>query len=81
MPKDVVKWLGEKGMQQIVLKARKEMTGRQRRAPGAARNGPGRMAAGAIPGVAGAIRHRRKEREMGFGKELSGFAEAFRERL
>ena len=27
VPKDVVGWLGEKGMQQIVLKARKEMTG------------------------------------------------------
>jgi hypothetical protein len=25
MPKDVVEWLGEKGMQQIILKARKEM--------------------------------------------------------
>jgi hypothetical protein len=27
VPKDVVKWLGEKGMQQVVLKARKEMQG------------------------------------------------------
>ena len=27
MPKDVVQWLGEKGMQQFILKARKEMAG------------------------------------------------------
>lgn len=27
VPQDVVKWLGEKGMQQVILKARKEMTG------------------------------------------------------
>lgn len=27
MPKDVVAWMGEKGMQQLVLKARKEMAG------------------------------------------------------
>jgi hypothetical protein len=27
VPKDVVGWLGEKGMQQLILKARKEMTG------------------------------------------------------
>lgn len=27
VPKDVVQWLGEKGMQQVVLKARKEMQG------------------------------------------------------
>lgn len=27
LPKDVVSWMGEKGLQQLVLKARKEMTG------------------------------------------------------
>lgn len=31
MPKDVVAWLGEKGMQQIVLKARKEMGSEEQR--------------------------------------------------
>jgi hypothetical protein len=31
MPKDVVSWLGEKGMQQIILKARKEMGNEEQR--------------------------------------------------
>jgi len=39
MPKDVVSWLGEKGMQQIVLKARKEM-GDPNAAPAQPQQGP-----------------------------------------
>ena len=33
VPKDVVSWMGEKGMQQMVLKARKEMTGQNGERP------------------------------------------------
>lgn len=33
VPKDVVSWLGEKGMQQVILKARKEMTGQNGERP------------------------------------------------
>ena len=40
MPKDVVKWLGEKGMQQIILKARKEMTGANGERPAQPEAGP-----------------------------------------
>jgi hypothetical protein len=39
MPKDVVKWLGEKGMQQFILKARKEM-GSPDQAPAQPEMGP-----------------------------------------
>ena len=43
VPKDVVSWMGEKGMQQIVLKARKEMTGQngERPAQPEMKDGPG----------------------------------------
>jgi hypothetical protein len=40
MPKDVVAWLGEKGMQQVVLKARKEMTGGNGERPAQPEMGP-----------------------------------------
>ena len=33
VPKDVVGWLGEKGMQQLIMKARKEMTGQNGERP------------------------------------------------
>jgi hypothetical protein len=40
MPKDVVGWLGEKGMQQLILKARKEMTGQNGERPAQPEQGP-----------------------------------------
>lgn len=40
MPKDVVGWLGEKGMQQLVLKARKEMQGGNGERPAQPEGGP-----------------------------------------
>jgi hypothetical protein len=40
IPKDVVSWLGEKGMQQFILKARKEM-GDPNQAPAQPEPGPG----------------------------------------
>ena len=52
MPKDVVKWLGEKGMQQLVMKARKEMTGGNGERPAQPTQGPPPVPAesvGAIP--------------------------------
>lgn len=33
IPEDVVKWMGEKGMQQLIMKARKEMTGQNGERP------------------------------------------------
>jgi hypothetical protein len=51
MPKDVVSWLGEKGMQQLILKARKEMTGANGERPAQPEMGPmPPELAGAIPG-------------------------------
>ena len=52
VPEDVVKWLGEKGMQQIILKARKEMTGANGERPAQPEMGPPPIppeGAGAIP--------------------------------
>jgi hypothetical protein len=40
VPKDVVKWLGEKGMQQVILKARKEMEGNNGERPAQPQMGP-----------------------------------------
>ena len=40
MPKDVVQWLGEKGIQQLILKARKEMTGANGERPAQPEVGP-----------------------------------------
>jgi hypothetical protein len=57
MPKDVVQWIGEKGMQQFILKSRKEMTGANGERPAqpeAAPAGPQYEGAGAIPMPAGA---------------------------
>jgi hypothetical protein len=56
MPQDVVKWLGEKGMQQLVLKARKEMTGGNGERPAQPTQGPPPVppeSVGAIPMPAG----------------------------
>lgn len=52
VPEDVVKWMGEKGMQQMILKARKEMTGANGERPAQPEMGPPPMppeGAGAIP--------------------------------
>lgn len=57
VPKDVVKWLGEKGMQQLILKARKEMTGQNGERPAQPTEGPPPPqydGAGAIPMPQGA---------------------------
>jgi hypothetical protein len=57
MPKDVVSWLGEKGMQQLVMKARKEMTGSNGERPAQPTQGPPPPqfdGAGAIPMPQGA---------------------------
>ena len=40
VPQDVVKWLGEKGMQQVILKSRKEMTGSNGERPAQPEMGP-----------------------------------------
>lgn len=40
VPQDVVKWLGEKGMQQVILKARKEMQGGNGERPAQPEMGP-----------------------------------------
>lgn len=56
VPKDVVGWLGEKGMQQIILKARKEMTGQNGERPAQPEMGPPptpHEGVGAIPMPAG----------------------------
>ncbi|HEY5970706.1 MAG TPA: hypothetical protein VIT22_01830 [Pseudoxanthomonas sp.] len=57
VPKDVMGWMGEKGMQQIILKARKEMTGGNGERPAQPTEGPppgpGYDGAGAIPAPAG----------------------------
>lgn len=52
VPEDVVGWLGEKGLQQIILKARKEMTGGNGERPAQPQSGPPQPSmngAGAIP--------------------------------
>jgi len=52
VPKDVVAWLGEKGMQQVILKARKEMSGANGERPAQPEVGPPPPppdGAGAIP--------------------------------
>lgn len=49
MPKDVVAWLGEKGMQQIILKARKEM-GNEEQRPAQPETGPPEGMPPPIPG-------------------------------
>jgi len=57
MPKDVVQWVGEKGMQQFILKSRKEMTGANGERPAqpeTAPAGPPMDSVGAIPMPAGA---------------------------
>lgn len=57
VPKDVVGWLGEKGMQQLILKARKEMTGGNGERPAQPQAGPPPMSpegVGAIPMPQGA---------------------------
>lgn len=57
VPQDVVKWLGEKGMQQVILKARKEMTGANGERPAQPETKPAPApyeSAGAIPMPAGA---------------------------
>lgn len=57
VPKDVVGWLGEKGMQQIILKARKEMIGGNGERPAQPQAGPPPMTpegVGAIPMPQGA---------------------------
>jgi hypothetical protein len=60
IPKDVVQWLGEKGMQQFILKARKEM-GDPNQAPAQPEQGPPGGApipprgVGAIPEMEGAM--------------------------
>jgi len=41
MPRDVTTWLGEKGMQAIVMKARKEMAGGDKTRPAQPTDGPG----------------------------------------
>jgi hypothetical protein len=43
VPKDVVKWLGEKGLQQIILKARKELQGGNGERPAQPEMGPPAM--------------------------------------
>ena len=56
MPKDVVQWVGEKGMQQFILKARKELTGQNGERPAQPEMsppGPQMEGAGAIPLPAG----------------------------
>lgn len=51
IPKDVVSWLGEKGMQQLILKSRKEMQGANGERPAQPEQGPPIPVegAGAIP--------------------------------
>jgi hypothetical protein len=56
VPKDVVGWLGEKGLQQIILKSRKEMQGGNGERPAQPSTGPAQIPAqsvGAIPAPAG----------------------------
>ena len=63
MPKDVTSWLGEKGMQNLILKARKEMTGANGERPAQPEQGPPQgqqpqippRGVGAIPEMEGAI--------------------------
>jgi hypothetical protein len=58
IPKDVTQWLGEKGIQQLILKARKEMTGGEGQRPAQPTQGPGgppvpANSVGAIPPTPG----------------------------
>jgi hypothetical protein len=58
VPEDVTKWMGEKGLQQMILKARKEMTNGNGERPAQPEVGPPPMApdgAGAIPEPMGAV--------------------------
>lgn len=55
MPKDVTSWLGEKGMQQLVLKARKEMQGANGERPAQPETGPPPGQAAIPPRGIGAI--------------------------
>ena len=56
IPEDVVGWLGEKGIQQLIMKARKEMTGGNGERPAQPTEGPPPGYAGAgIPEPRGAI--------------------------
>jgi hypothetical protein len=57
VPKDVVAWVGEKGMQQFILKSRKEMTGQNGERPAQPEMGPPQQqfeSTGAIPMPQGA---------------------------
>jgi len=55
IPEDVMKWVGEKGMQQMINKARKEMTGANGERPAQPEQGPPILpdSVGAIPMPAG----------------------------
>lgn len=49
IPEDVTKWLGEKGLQQVILKARKEMTGANGERPAQPEMSVPQESVGAIP--------------------------------
>jgi hypothetical protein len=49
LPRDVMQWIGEKGAQQLILKARKEMQGGNGERPAQPQLGPSPDQAGAIP--------------------------------
>jgi len=56
VPQDVMKWMGEKGAQQLILKARKEMAGGNKTRPAVPTQGPPQPSyggVGAIPEQAG----------------------------
>jgi len=55
IPEDVVSWLGEKGMQQIILKARKEMQGGNGERPAQPTEGPPPYQGAGIPEPRGAV--------------------------
>ena len=49
IPEDVTRWMGEKGLQQVILKARKEMTGENGERPAQPEMSVPQESAGAIP--------------------------------
>lgn len=55
IPEDVVSWLGEKGIQQLIMKARKEMTGGNGERPAQPTEKPPPYAGAGIPEPMGAI--------------------------
>lgn len=54
IPEDVVSWLGEKGIQQLIMKARKEMAGGDKTRPAQPTEGPPPYQGAGIPELQGA---------------------------